>query len=75
MLALVPMQDGDVSPFLQPLDGNRSDKASLLEAIIQRQLREAVGEASVYATDNGVYSQSNTKKSIIPPAETAECEL
>jgi transposase len=46
--------------FLQPLDGNSSDKVSLLSAIIaiQTQLREAEEEASVYVADNGVYSES-----------------
>ncbi len=64
MLALATTQDGDVPLFLQALDGNRSDKVSLLEAIcaIQRQFREADGEASVYVADNGVYSQSNMKQ-------------
>jgi transposase len=55
--------DGDVPLFLQPLDGNSSDKSSLLSAItaIQTQLREAEEEASVYVADNGIYSESNMR--------------
>ncbi len=34
MLALATTHDGEVPLFLQPLDGNSSDKVSLLEAII-----------------------------------------
>jgi transposase len=64
MLALATTHDGDVPLFLQPLDGNTSDKVSLLEAIrtIQTQLREAGEEASVYVADNGVYSEMNIKQ-------------
>jgi transposase len=63
MLALATTHDGDVPLFMQPLDGNRSDKGSLLAAItaIQTQLREADGEASIYVADNGVYSEANMK--------------
>jgi transposase len=61
MLALATTQEGDAPLFMQPLDGNSSDKVSLIAAImaIQRQLREADGEASVYVADNGVYSETN----------------
>ena len=56
MLALATTHDGDIPLFMQPLDGNSSDKVSLLAAItaIQAQLRETDGEASVYVADNGV---------------------
>ncbi len=56
MLALATTHDGDVPLFLQPLDGNSSDKVSLLATInaIQTQLWETDGEASVYVADNGV---------------------
>src|SRR2546427_9994279 len=49
---------------MQPLDGNTSDKVSLLSAIlaIQTQLRETDGEASVYVADNGVYSEGNMRQ-------------
>lgn len=64
MLALATTHDGDVPLFLQPLDGNRSDKVSLLAVIqtIQGQLREVDGEASLYVADNGLYSESNMKQ-------------
>ena len=50
--------------LLQPLDGNSSDQVSLLAAIqtIQAQLCETGEEASVYAADNGGYSQSNMQR-------------
>jgi transposase len=64
MLALATTHDGDVPLFLQPLDGNSSDKVRLLAAItaIHTQLREAGEEASVYVADNGVYSEANMKQ-------------
>jgi transposase len=64
MLALATTHDGDVPLFLHPLDGNSSDKVSLLSAIttIQTQLREAGEEASVYVADNGIYSESNMRQ-------------
>ena len=59
MIALATTHDGDVPLFLQPLDGNSSDKISLLVAVmaIQQQLREAAAEPSVYVADSGVYSE------------------
>ncbi len=64
MLALATTHDGDIPLFMQPLDGNSSDKVSLLAAItaIQTQLRETDGEASVYVADNGVYSEANMRQ-------------
>jgi transposase len=61
MLALATTHEGDIPLFMQPLDGNSSDKVSLLAAIttIQGQLRETDREASVYVADNGVYSTPN----------------
>jgi transposase len=63
MLALATTHDGDIPLFLQPLDGNSSDKVSLLAAIqaIQEQLRESAEAASVYVADNGVYSEANMR--------------
>ena len=57
MLALATTHEGDVPLFLQPLDGNSSDKVSLLAAVlaIQKQLQEADAEPSVYVADNGIY--------------------
>ena len=64
MIALATTHDGDVPLFLQPLDGNSSDKVSLLAAIttIQAQLREANGEPGIYVADSGVYSESNMQQ-------------
>jgi transposase len=64
MLALATTHDGDIPLFLSPLDGNSSDKASLLMAItaLQDQLREADGEPSVYVVDNGIYSEANMRQ-------------
>src|SRR6266849_2623969 len=63
MLALATTHDGDVPLFLQPLDGNSSDKVSLLATItaLLTQLREAGEEASLYVADNGLYSASTMK--------------
>jgi transposase len=64
MVALATTHDGDVPLFLQPLNGNSSDKVSLLSVIttMQAQLREADGEASVYVADNGNYSEANMRQ-------------
>jgi transposase len=64
MLALATTHDGDIPLFLRPLDGNSSDKKSLLTAVIalQDQLRTADGDPSIYVADNGIYSESNTRQ-------------
>jgi len=64
MLALATTHEGDVPLFLQPLDGNSSDKVSLLAAVmaIQKHLREANAEPSVYVADNGIYSEPNMRQ-------------
>src|SRR5260221_7826754 len=64
MVALATTHEGDVPLFLQPLDGNSSDKVSLLAAVmaIQKQLREADAEPSVYVADNGIYSEPNMRQ-------------
>src|SRR5213592_312872 len=61
MLALATTHDGDIPVFMQPLNGNSSDKVSLLATItaIQAHLREMDGETGVYVADNGVYSEAN----------------
>jgi transposase len=55
MIAASHDSGGDVPLFLQPLDGNSSDKVSLVAAIttIQAQLREANAEPGVYVADSG----------------------
>jgi transposase len=64
MLALATTHEGDIPLFMQPLNGNSSDKVSLLAAItaIQTHLRETDEEASVYVADNGVYSEANMRQ-------------
>jgi transposase len=64
MIALATTHDGDVPLFLQPLDGNSSDKISLLAAVmaIQKQLRGANAEPGIYVADSGVYSESNMRQ-------------
>ena len=64
MLAMATTHEGDVPLFLQPLDGNSSDTVSLPAAVmaIQKQVREADAEPSVYVVDNGIYSESNMRQ-------------
>jgi transposase len=64
MCALATTHDGDIPLFLRPLDGNSSDKKSLLSAVIalQDQLRTADGDPSIYVADNGIYSESNMRQ-------------
>lgn len=64
MLALATTHDGDIPLFLQPLDGNSSDKVSLL-AVVQalgEQLRATDEAPSVYVADNGIYSETNMRQ-------------
>lgn len=63
MLALATTHDGDIPLFLQPLDGNESDKASLLAAVqpIQEQLRVTDETPNGYVADNGIYSEANMR--------------
>ncbi len=60
MLALVTSGEG-IPQFLQPLDGNASDKRALLEAVtaLAQQLRESGEAAGVYVADSGLYSAQN----------------
>jgi transposase len=60
MLALVTSGEG-VPQFLQPLDGNASDKRVLLEAVtaLTQQLKESGERPSVYVADSGLYSTEN----------------
>jgi transposase len=68
MLALATTREGDVPLFLRPLDGNSSDRVSLLAAVeaLAEQLRaaDAAGEAtgrqerSLFVADGGLYSEA-----------------
>jgi transposase len=60
MLALVTSGEG-VPQFLQPLDGNASDKRALLVAVqgLTQQLQESGEMPGVYVADSGLYSAEN----------------
>ncbi len=60
MLGLVTSGEG-IPQFLQPLDGNASDKRALLEAVtaLTQQLRESGETPGVYVADSGLYSAEN----------------
>src|SRR5215472_8987063 len=60
MLALITSGEG-VPQFLRPLDGQASDKHSLLDAVLALTAQlKASGEApGVYVADSGVYSVQN----------------
>jgi transposase len=64
MLALATTRQGDVPLFCQALDGNASDKVSLVEAVeaLSAQLRAAADpeeEAPIFVADSGLYSAEN----------------
>lgn len=60
MLALITSGEG-IPQFLEPLDGNASDKVALLHAVQQfhTQVQQSGEEAGVYIADSGVYSEAN----------------
>jgi transposase len=60
MVALVTSGEG-VPHFLQPLDGNASDKRALLEVVstLTQQLQESGETPGVYVADSGLYSTGN----------------
>jgi transposase len=60
MLAIVTSGEG-VPQFLQPLDGNASDKRALLAAVqaLTKQLHESGETPGVYVADSGLYSAEN----------------
>jgi transposase len=62
MLALITSGEG-VPQFLKPLNGNASDKASLLQVVgdLTRHLRESGETAGVYVADSGIYSEANLR--------------
>jgi transposase len=62
MLALVTSSEG-IPQFLHPLDGNASDKVSLLQAVMEltRQLQASGETAGVYVADSGLYSEANMR--------------
>jgi transposase len=60
MLALVTTDEG-IPQFLQPLDGNASDKTSLPQVVmaLTQQLRASGEPPGVYAADSGLYCEAN----------------
>ena len=64
MLALATTRQGDVSLFCRALDGNASDKASLVAAVetLAEQLRTADEETPIFVADSGLYSADNVKR-------------
>jgi transposase len=63
MCALATTQDGDVPLFLRPLDGNASDKESLLQAVLtlQQQMHDAPEGPLTFVADSGMYSAANMR--------------
>jgi transposase len=66
MLALATTRQGDIPMFCQALDGNASDKATLVAAVeaLAEQLR-ADGddtEAPIFVADSGLYSAGNVSR-------------
>ncbi|MGO8946876.1 MAG: IS1634 family transposase [Ktedonobacterales bacterium] len=67
MLALATTRSGDVPLFCQALDGNASDKGSLVAAVeaLANQLQipdEEEVEAPIFVADSGVYSAENVTR-------------
>jgi transposase len=60
VVALVTSGEG-VPHFLQPLNGNASDKRALLEVVstLTQQLQESGETPGIYVTDSGLYSTEN----------------
>ena len=60
MLALATTRQGDIPLYLHALDGNASDKVSLVEAVeaLGEQL-QAEGETPIFVADSGMYSREN----------------
>ena len=65
MLTLATTRQGDVPLFCQALDGNASDKVSLVAAVeaLAEQLQSAdEEEAPVFVADSGLYSAENVAR-------------
>jgi transposase len=60
MLALATTRQGDIPLYLHALDGNTSDKVSLVEAVeaLGEQLH-GEGETPIFVADSGLYSAAN----------------
>jgi transposase len=64
MLALATTRQGDVPLFCQALDGNASDKVTLVGAVeaLAEQLRLSEEEAPIFVADSGLYSAENVAR-------------
>ena len=64
MLALATTRQGDIPVFCQALDGNASDKVSLVAAVeaLAEQLRADEEEAPIFVADSGLYSADNVAR-------------
>jgi transposase len=64
MLALATTHEGDVPMFMQPLNGNSSDKVSLPASIqaLNAQLQEDNEPERIFVADSGVYSTATMKQ-------------
>jgi transposase len=64
MLALATTRQGDVPLFCQALDGNVSDKVSLVAMVeaLAEQLRGDDEEAPIFVADSGLYSAENVAR-------------
>jgi transposase len=64
MLALATTRQGDVPLFCQALDGNASDKVSLVAAVetLADQLRATEDEAPIFVADSGLYSADTIER-------------
>jgi transposase len=64
MLALATTRAGDVPLFCQALDGNASDKVSLVAAVeaLAEQLRTQEDETPLFVADSGLYSAANVAR-------------
>jgi transposase len=64
MLALATTHEGDVPVFMQPLNGNSSDKVSLPAVIhaLHTQMQEDNEPERIFVADSGVYSTATMKQ-------------
>jgi transposase len=64
MLALATTRQGDVPLYLKTLDGNASDKVTLVAAVeaLAAQLRSEPEEAPLFVADSGLYSAENVAR-------------
>ena len=64
MLALATTRQGDLPLFCRALDGNASDKMTLVAAVeaLAEQLRTSETETPIFVADSGLYSAANVAR-------------